>query len=453
MFVWVWYVCVALCWRRGVDWRCCEGGRLQQTDACAVRGNRHSGKACTLYPDQALTACRAACCPCFPSPVTLSAPPYLRAQTFGEFLEPIAHVHFNVEGTIEFTAMLFVPGMAPFEQQNWAAKSRSIKLYVRRVFISDEFDEDLMPRWGCRGTLGFGFWAWRGVASAGVLLAGNWWGLVAKGSAVSVAPHGLCLKLHGLACARQAHSVTPSPAHCCLVPASHAIRACRPALCPPRRYLSFVKGIVDSSDLPLNVSREILQESRIVRVIRKQLIRRSLEMIEGLSKKEGGEDYKTFWENFGRNLKVCACVVVHMGRACWQGWGCGGDSIAAAVGSELCFFSCTLFRNPIFMHPVGAPPLLCDYVCAMLSCTCAGVLQVGVIEDQENRERLSKLLRFHSSKCEGDNLVGLEEYVGRMKEGQKGIYYMVRVGKGKVGGGMSGMKAGLAPACSSMVVC
>lgn len=56
---------------------------------------------------------------------------------------------------------------------------------------------------------------------------------------------------------------------------------------------------------------------------------------------------------------------------------------------------------------------------------CAAV-QVGVIEDQENRERLSKLLRFYSSKCEGDNLVGLEEYVGRMKEGQKGIYYMVR---------------------------
>lgn len=65
-----------------------------------------------------------------------------------------------------------------------------------------------------------------------------------------------------------------------------------------------MKGIVDSSDLPLNVSREILQESRIVRVIRKQLIRRSLEMIDGLANKEGGEDYKTFWESFGRNIKV-----------------------------------------------------------------------------------------------------------------------------------------------------
>lgn len=64
--------------------------------------------------------------------------------------------------------------------------------------------------------------------------------------------------------------------------------------------------------------------------------------------------------------------------------------------------------------------------------------QVGVIEDQENRERLSKLLRFYSSKAEGDNMVGLEEYVGRMKEGQKGIYYMVSPlrGRGFLGGGV-----------------
>ncbi len=70
------------------------------------------------------------------------------------------------------------------------------------------------------------------------------------------------------------------------------------------RYLTFIKGVVDSSDLPLNVSREILQESRVVRVIRKQLVRRSIEMMEDLANKEGGEDYKTFWEAFGRNLKV-----------------------------------------------------------------------------------------------------------------------------------------------------
>jgi heat shock protein 90kDa beta len=182
---------------------------------------------------------------------------------FGEFLDPLAHVHFNVEGTIEFSSVLFIPGMAPFDQQsNPTAKSRSIKLYVRRVFISDEFDEDLMPRW-----------------------------------------------------------------------------------------LSFVKGVVDSSDLPLNVSREILQESRIVRVIRKQLVRRALEMMDDLASKEGGEDYKTFWESFGRQVKI------------------------------------------------------------------------GAIEDQENRPRLAKLLRFYSSKSP-ENLTSFEEYAKRMKPGQKQIYYM-----------------------------
>jgi heat shock protein beta len=91
--------------------------------------------------------------------------------TFKEFLEPLAYNHFNVEGQIEFKALLYVPGMAPFEQQDMLKRSKSMKLFVKRVFISDEFDEDLMPR-----------------------------------------------------------------------------------------YLNFVKGIVDSNDLPLNVSREILQE-------------------------------------------------------------------------------------------------------------------------------------------------------------------------------------------------
>ncbi|GLC45068.1 Heat shock protein 90-5, chloroplastic [Pleodorina starrii] len=182
--------------------------------------------------------------------------------TFGEFLDPLAHVHFNVEGTIEFSAIIYLPGMAPFEQQNMMQRSKSIKLYVKRVFISDEFDEDLMPR-----------------------------------------------------------------------------------------YLSFVKGVVDSSDLPLNVSREILQESRIVRVIRKQLVRRSIEMMEELAGKEGGEDFKTFWDAFGRQIKY------------------------------------------------------------------------GVVEDTENRERLSKLLRFQSSKSE-DGLTSLDQYVSRMKPKQKSIYWM-----------------------------
>ena len=135
-------------------------------------------------------------------------------STFKEFLDPLANTHFAVEGDIEFRSILFVPGMAPFEQQDMMQKSRAIKLFVRRVFISDEFDESLLPR-----------------------------------------------------------------------------------------YLTFIRGVVDSSDLPLNVSREILQESRIVRVIRKRLVRKTFDMLKDIAARDN-DDYDTFWDNFGRNLKL-----------------------------------------------------------------------------------------------------------------------------------------------------
>ena len=106
-----------------------------------------------------------------------------------------------MEGTIEFTALLYVPSMAPFEQQDWLKPSRNVRLFVKRVFISDEFDGDLLPRWA-----------------------------------------------------------------------------------------SFVRGIVDSADLPLNVSREILQESRVVRVIRRQLVKRTIEMLKVRKKEEEEEE-------------------------------------------------------------------------------------------------------------------------------------------------------------------
>ena len=135
-------------------------------------------------------------------------------STFKEFLDPLAYNHFAVEGDIEFRSILYVPGMAPFEQQDMMARSKAIKLYVRRVFISDEFDDSLLPR-----------------------------------------------------------------------------------------YLTFVRGVVDSNDLPLNVSREILQESRVVRVMRKRLIRKTLDMLKEISKRDN-DDYATFWDAFGRNLKL-----------------------------------------------------------------------------------------------------------------------------------------------------
>ena len=67
------------------------------------------------------------------------------------------------------------------------------------------------------------------------------------------------------------------------------------------RYLKFIRGIVDSDDLELNVGREILQKSRVLSVVRKRLVRKSLDMIKDL--KESG-DYDKFWTNFGKYIKV-----------------------------------------------------------------------------------------------------------------------------------------------------
>ncbi len=113
------------------------------------------------------------------------------------------------------------------------------------------------------------------------------------------------------------------------------------------RWLRFVRGVIDSDDLPLNVSRELLQDSRAVRSMRKHIVKKVLEAIEGLE----GDTFETFWNHFGR------------------------------------------------------------------------VLKEGVHFDADFRPRLAKLLRYESSA--GPGLVSLEEYVERMKDGQKDIYCAV----------------------------
>ncbi|CAA6670680.1 unnamed protein product [Spirodela intermedia] len=151
-------------------------------------------------------------------------------KTFNEFLDPLGYTHFNTEGEVEFRSVLYIPGMAPLNNEDVVnPKTKNIRLYVKRVFISDDFDGELVSN-----------------------------------------PHN-CLP--------------------CAVP----------------RYLSFVKGVVDSNDLPLNVSREILQESRIVRIMRKRLVRKTFDMIQEISEGENKEDYKKFWENFGKLLKL-GCI-------------------------------------------------------------------------------------------------------------------------------------------------
>ncbi|XXG53830.1 hypothetical protein AAC387_Pa03g1859 [Persea americana] len=143
-------------------------------------------------------------------------------KTFNEYLEPLASSHFTTEGEVEFRSVLFVPALTPTGKDDILnRKTKNIRLSVKRVFISDDFDGELFPR-----------------------------------------------------------------------------------------YLSFVKGVVDSNDLPLNVSREILQESRIVRIMRKRLVRKAFDMILGISLSENRDDYDKFWENFGKNLKL-GCIEDH----------------------------------------------------------------------------------------------------------------------------------------------
>ncbi len=123
-------------------------------------------------------------------------------------------------------------------------------------------------------------------------------------------------------------------------------------------YLRFVRGVVDSSDLPLNVSREILQQSKDVQAIRTAAIKRVLTLLEELAEKEPVK-YQTFWNTFGR------------------------------------------------------------------------VLKEGVPEDQANRDRLARLLRFSSTHNLDDaQTVSLTDYVGRMKDGQTDLYYVTADGYG-----------------------
>ncbi len=180
------------------------------------------------------------------------------------------------------------------------------------------------------------------------------------------------------------------------------------------RYLRFIKGVVDSADLPLNVSRELLQESRDVRAIREGNTRRVLGMLEDLAKHESAA---------GPDAAEAAAVEdkVDIGS---------GDSTPAPEPTELPEGSVTdvVDKNDAPTAADAAAKFAEEEAKAPGKYASfwrefGAVLKEGLGEDHANRERIARLLRYASTTSDSPS-VSLQDYKARMKDGQKAIYYI-----------------------------
>ena len=246
-------------------------------------------------------------------------------QIAHDWQPPLAWSHNRVEGSTEYTQLLYVPSHAPFDLWDRDRKA-GIKLYVRRVFIMDDA-EQLLPR-----------------------------------------------------------------------------------------YLRFIKGVVDSADLPLNVSRELLQESRDVRAIREGNTRRVLGLLEDMAKAETAPA-----ANAAAADAAPADAKVDIGS---------GDSTPAPEPTELPDGGVTdvVDKNEAPTAADTAAKFAEEQArdagkYATFWREFGAVLKEGLGEDHANRERIAKLLRYASTTSDAAT-VSLADYKARMKEGQKAIYYI-----------------------------
>ncbi|WPB56507.1 molecular chaperone HtpG [Xylophilus sp. GOD-11R] len=221
---------------------------------------------------------------------------------------PLAWSHNRVEGSTEYTQLLYIPAKAPFDMYQRDAKA-GVKLYVKRVFIMDD-----------------------------------------------------------------AEALLPS-------------------------YLRFVRGVIDSADLPLNVSRELLQESRDVRAIREGSTKRVLSMLEDLAKKQ-----KTVPDSGEGKIDVGS-----------------GDAVPAPDPTGVTDVEDKKASQPAADAAAEFADDSGKY--AKFYAEFGSVLKEGLGEDFGNRERIAKLLRFASTQSDVVT-VSFADYKSRMKEGQDAIYYI-----------------------------
>ena len=208
--------------------------------------------------------------------------------------DPLDWIHFKTEGDVEFRALLFIPKTTPFNFMDPEAqeKKASVKLYVKRVLISEDFDE-LLPR-----------------------------------------------------------------------------------------YLNFMKGVVDSDDLPLNVSRETLQQMKIIKTIKKKLVKKIIDKLSKYSKLEIEDDYKKNEENLTEEEK---------------------KELEERVKTKKQEIK---EKYEKFWNQFGRS------------------IKLGIIEDISNRNKLAEISRFYSTHNNATELITLDEYISRLKSNQDSIYYL-----------------------------